>query len=308
MEAGVVRAVVRALPREPGVYRFHDGRGRALYAGRAVDLRRRVGSYWRDLGDRPYLARMVRAVARIEAVVCESEHEAAWLERNVLEHRMPPANRVPGGLESPVHIRLDLSAATPGLKVAHVPTPRRETVWFGPYLGGQRTRTAVAALHRAFPLHYTGAGLTVAEQEMAQARGVGPGQRAELAGAVRAVLGREPGAVAALRAELIRRRQAASDEAAYELAGRIQAELEALEWTVAPQRVTASAPYDLDVSGWHEGVLVTFAIRGGRMLDWRQRACSPRAAAPHLAATPPEWHAFATRNAALAATLATPTA
>ncbi|MFC7757955.1 nucleotide excision repair endonuclease [Catellatospora bangladeshensis] len=108
MEAGGVRAAVRALPREPGVYRFRDGRGRVLYAGRAVELRRRVGSYWRDLGDRPHLARMVRAVARIEAVVCESEHEAAWLERNVLEHRMPPANRVPGGLESPVHIRLDL--------------------------------------------------------------------------------------------------------------------------------------------------------------------------------------------------------
>ncbi|MEV4411424.1 GIY-YIG nuclease family protein [Catellatospora sp. NPDC049609] len=299
-----VRAAVGALPREPGVYRFRDARGRAMYAGRAVDLRRRVGSYWRDLGDRPHLARMVRAVARIEAVVCDSEHEAAWLERNVLEHRMPPANRVPGGLETPVHIRLDSSAATPGLKVVHLPTPRRDTAWFGPYLGGQRARTTVAALHRAFPLHYTGAALTVAEREMARARGVGPERRDELVGAVRAVLDRDPAAVAALRAELVRRRQAASDEAAYELAGRIQGELEALEWTVAPQRVTVATAYDLDVSGWHEGTLVSFTIRGGRMRDWRQRACSARAAQQHLDATPPPWREFAGRNAVLAATLA----
>src|SRR6185312_12891617 len=36
---------VARLPHEPGVYRFRDERGRALYVGRATDLRRRVRSY-----------------------------------------------------------------------------------------------------------------------------------------------------------------------------------------------------------------------------------------------------------------------
>lgn len=41
-----VAAMLAALPDEPGVYRFRDARGRVLYIGRAVRLRRRVRSYW----------------------------------------------------------------------------------------------------------------------------------------------------------------------------------------------------------------------------------------------------------------------
>src|SRR5579875_2049517 len=82
-------AAVRRLPSGPGVYRFRDSRDRVLYVGRATALRQRVGSYWSDLRDRRHLRRMVAAVARIEAVACASVHEAAWLERNLLEAAMP---------------------------------------------------------------------------------------------------------------------------------------------------------------------------------------------------------------------------
>lgn len=85
-------AAVRRLPSGPGVYRFRDSRDRVLYVGRATALRQRVGSYWSDLRDRRHLRRMVASVARIEAVACDSVHEAAWLERNLLETSMPPWN------------------------------------------------------------------------------------------------------------------------------------------------------------------------------------------------------------------------
>lgn len=64
-------------------------RGAVLYIGRTTDLRHRVASYWSDLGDRDHLARMVRRVGRIEAVSCDSQHEAAWLGRNLLETALP---------------------------------------------------------------------------------------------------------------------------------------------------------------------------------------------------------------------------
>src|ERR1700761_8486548 len=95
-------AAVPRLPAEPGVYRFRDARGRVLYVGRATALRARVGSYWSDLRGRRHLTRMVAQVARIEAVACGSVHEAAWLERNLLETAMPRWNRTPGGQENRV--------------------------------------------------------------------------------------------------------------------------------------------------------------------------------------------------------------
>ena len=87
--AGRSPSSVSQLPAEPGVYRFRDVRDRALYIGRTADLRRRVPSYWGGLRDRRHLRRMVPNIARVEALVCASEHEAAWLERNLLEHRKP---------------------------------------------------------------------------------------------------------------------------------------------------------------------------------------------------------------------------
>src|SRR6185369_9025794 len=79
------RIAIARLPTAPGVYRFRDRDGRVLYIGRASELRSRVASYWSDLADRAHLAAMVRRIQRIDAVACDSAHEAAWLERNLLE-------------------------------------------------------------------------------------------------------------------------------------------------------------------------------------------------------------------------------
>jgi excinuclease ABC subunit C len=99
--------VIGRLPGTPGVDRFRDGGGRVLYIGRASSLRSRVASYWSDLRERDHLVPMVARIARIEAVSCDSAHEAAWLERNLLETSLPSWNRTPGGQESAVFIRLD---------------------------------------------------------------------------------------------------------------------------------------------------------------------------------------------------------
>ncbi len=115
------------LPAAPGVYRFRDAAGRVLYLGRATHLRGRVASYWGDLRDRAHLAPMVSRVARVEAVACDSVHEAAWLERNLLRARKPPWNRAPdGGQESQVWIRLSDDPRTPGMTVGYQRRARQQ--------------------------------------------------------------------------------------------------------------------------------------------------------------------------------------
>jgi excinuclease ABC subunit C len=150
--AGGPRSAAALLPRGPGVYRFRDSRGRVLYIGRAASLRSRVSSYWGSLGDRPRLSRMIPLIAAVQAVSCDSEHEAAWLERNLLERRLPPWNRTRGGQEVPVYLQLDQRPQAPGVKVAYTASPAAGTDYFGPYLGGLRARLTVSALHRVLPL------------------------------------------------------------------------------------------------------------------------------------------------------------
>jgi excinuclease UvrABC nuclease subunit len=290
---------VRALPAEPGIYRFRDEAGRVLYLGRATDLRSRAGSYWGDLRDRRHLRRMIPKVARIEALVCDSVHEAAWAERNLLERSMPPWNRIAGGLEVPVSIRLDTSAAAPRLDVVHTPRPEPGTRIFGPYLGSRKVRAAVSGLQRVHPLPYAATSASAAQRELARVRGAGRADVRELSGAITAVLDRDPAAVAGARASLTARRDAAAEAQAYEAAARLQEELAALDWVVAPQRVTAPAGHDEDVAGWADDVLVRFRIRGGRLCGWEQRR-EGRPAGPSAGT----WGPFVQRNAELAAVLA----
>jgi excinuclease ABC subunit C len=306
--------VVRRLPSEPGVYRFRDRNGRVLYVGRATELRSRVGSYWSDLRGRRHLTRMVAQVARIEAVACASVHEAAWLERNLLQTSMPRWNRTPGGQENQVYIRLSRPRAgrpAPAgrvLAVGYAASPAPDVQYFGPYLGGVRTRQAVAGLYRIRPGASAGPAARGAHQDLilTRARGHDPAapeaQREDLDD-LAAILAKDPAAVARAQAELTAIRDRAAHHLAFEFAAKVQAEIEALAWATGPQRVTSMDPGDLDVYGWAGGTLVHFGVRDGRMSQWTQRACAEEAATPHLAATPPAWTTFAVRNAELAAQL-----
>jgi excinuclease ABC subunit C len=295
-------AQVAALPHEPGVYRFRGPGGRVLYVGRAVDLRRRVATYWGELRDRRHLRRMVPRIERLEAVVCDSGHEAAWLERNLIEHRLPSWNRSRGE-EVPVYVRVDGRPRSPGIAVVHRVVPATGVVHFGPYLGSVRAKAAVAGLERILPLAYAGVGLSGSHVDLARVRGVGATDRGALLDTLHRVLGREPAAVAQLRDALCALRDGAAGTLAYERAGQVQAELEALEWLVSPQRMTSMDPVSADVAGWSDGILVRFQILDGRLRAWSQRPCSRAGARSSVVATPPAWAGFAERNARLAARL-----
>jgi excinuclease ABC subunit C len=301
--AGAAPAEVASLPQAPGVYRFRDRRAGVLYIGRAVNLRRRVASYWGDLGSRGHLAPMVARIARVQALACDSEHEAAWLERNLLERELPRWNRSAGGQEVPVYIRLDLRPRSAGLTVVHDARPSPAARYFGPYLGGLRVRLAVSALHRVMPLGLSADGLRGCNRDLARVRGIGPGDRAALTEELIGVLERDAEAVAWFRAELERRRDKAAAELAFEQAARLQEEIRAAGWVTSEQKVTQTIPADVGVHGWCAGLLVSLTVEGGRLRTWRQRPCGRAVADPLVAATPVAWVPFAERNAELAARL-----
>lgn len=276
------------------MYRFRDAQGRALYVGRAGDLRKRVGSYWGALHDRRHLRRMIPQIAAIEALVLSSEHEAAWAERMLLEHRKARWNRVAGGLENPVYVRVEV--AVPRISVAHEVAEATGVRWYGPYLGGTATRLAVAGLERVYPMSYARSHLTGTERDLARIHGVETADAGALVEAVDAVLRRNPSAVTAVRAALVEKRDAAVSSELYEMASRIHEELGGLEWVVAPVRLFGA---DADLVACADGMQVALRLRSGRLRTWEQ---SPATGAAVTA--PDEWHDFLRRNAALAAALA----
>ena len=236
------------VPAAPGAYLMLDGRGRILYVGRAGDLRERVRSYWHASLDRPGLRGMVRRVRRVATVTTASEHEAAFLERALLERHDPPFNRTLG-FESIVAIRLAPSSVT----AVHEIVAAEGVRYFGPYLGWSPTAGAASALARAFPIHLCrpANAMTTVERDMARRRGVSAADGPALARAITAVLECDASAIGDVVARTEAVRDRASELALYERAAEVQAEIAGLRWVTQPQslaRFDASGAWRIEES------------------------------------------------------------
>jgi excinuclease ABC subunit C len=245
---------------------------------------------------------MVSQIAGVEAVVCASAHEAAWLERNLLERAKPRWNRTTGGQEAPQWVVVNAGPDRPGLRLTHEPESGRPA--FGPYLGGERSRRAVRGILRVWPLHLTGARCSGTERAMAEARGLGPGDCERMLNDVVQLLARDPLALNRVTARLLAARDDAAAGLMFETAQQIQDELTAVAWLVSPQRVTMSNPPDLVVHGWADGILTSFISTAARLDQWDVRRVGEERGLALVGENPPEWREFATVNAELAAVLA----
>lgn len=295
----VLRRASPLLPAEPGVYRFRDGNDRVIYVGRATELRSRVRSYAGDLGRRRHLRRMVPQISRVEAIVCASVPEAGWLERNLLERSLPRWNRTRGGMELVGWLQVDDDPARPGLELVVEGTAHADDA-FGPFLGVERLALARSALLRAWPVPLAGSRLRAADRSMAEARGVSPGELAAYTRQVRAVLSGDREVIAMLHALLAAASDRAVTQLAFETARQIQAEVAALDWLVAPQRVTGCSP-GLRLGATADGVEFCLWATADRLDRWTSaRTAAQPGPTPE---TPAEWREFTLRNAELAAAL-----
>ena len=88
----VIEAALVTMPGNPGVYRMLDGKGEALYVGKARNLKKRVTSYTQLARLPERLRRMVSMTAAMEIVTTHTEVEALLLEANLIKRLKPRYN------------------------------------------------------------------------------------------------------------------------------------------------------------------------------------------------------------------------
>lgn len=87
-----LKAKISILPDTPGVYTYYDKDGNVIYIGKAVNLKRRVSSYFTHVHDSLRTNLLVRAIADMSYIVVPTEQDALNLENSMIKEYKPRYN------------------------------------------------------------------------------------------------------------------------------------------------------------------------------------------------------------------------
>ncbi len=143
---------IKDFPQRPGVYLFKGLRGEILYIGKAKNLRKRVGSYFRSSGDdRPQISFLIAKTRSVDFIVTDSEKEALLLESTLIKKNKPRYNIELKDDKSHLYIRIGMEHSFPGISVTRRPK-KDGAKYFGPYDSAGAAREAVEQITRFFQI------------------------------------------------------------------------------------------------------------------------------------------------------------
>ncbi|WP_419731103.1 excinuclease ABC subunit UvrC [Lichenicola sp.] len=148
---GVIERALLTMPLSPGVYRMLDGKGDALYVGKARSLKKRVYSYTQVGRLQERLRRMVNETVSMEIVTTHTEAEALLLEANLIKRLKPRYNIVLRDDKSYPWLMMTDGHAFPQI-TKHRGKPGKGASYWGPFASAWAVNQTVTAMQRVFLL------------------------------------------------------------------------------------------------------------------------------------------------------------
>lgn len=275
-----IDAILKDIPAKTGVYLFRNSKGEVLYVGKAVNLRSRVRSYFREGADSRdktrFLANKTKA---IDYQLADSEKEALILENTLIKEHRPRYNIDLKDDKDFICIKLTTLDKYPRLVVIRRPTGKEKEPIFGPYHSAIRARETIKFLMRMFPLRtcantkFRSRTRPCLNYQIGKCPGpcMGHINEEEYGKRIKAIKAFLRGRIEEVVAELSERMDELSDDLKFEEAGQVRDQIRAIEKTVEKQKVFKAGGGDRDVLGFarkkHHAAVHKIYIRAGRMLS-----------------------------------------
>ncbi len=276
-----IQEELKKLPPRPGVYLMHDAADEIIYVGKAVNLRNRVRSYFRDnIGRGPKIDRMVSLIARFEYIVTDSELEALVLENNLIKQNRPKYNTMLRDDKTYPYIKVTVTEAFPRIYITRQ-MKKDKAKYFGPYTSALAVRDAIDLINKLYGLRTCN---RVLPRDIGKERPClnyhigqcsGPcipdkisqeEYRERLSMAIRFL----EGDFGPVIKDLQERMEAASESLAFEEAIRYRDLIESVKSLAQKQKIEDMDQEDKDIVALYkdetDAVVQVFFVRGGRMV------------------------------------------
>ncbi len=144
---------IAVLPLTSGVYLMKNSAGKVIYVGKAVNLRRRVQSYFRGASRSLKTGLLVDNIADIEVRLTHSEAEALILEAALVKEHMPRYNiELKDGKSYPyIEVTGDKFPLVSVVRLTGVNDRKPKAHYFGPYVDAALIREALVLIRKVFP-------------------------------------------------------------------------------------------------------------------------------------------------------------
>lgn len=143
---------LKKLPQKPGVYIMHDAQDNIIYVGKAIRLRSRVRSYFREKINRgPQIEKMVTQIDRFEYIVTDSELEALVLENNLIKEHNPKYNTLLKDDKTYPYIKVTVGETYPKVLFSRL-MKKDKSRYFGPFTSAAAVKDTIELLNKLFKL------------------------------------------------------------------------------------------------------------------------------------------------------------
>lgn len=270
-----IRKALAVLPEKPGVYLMHDAEGKVIYVGKAVVLKNRVRSYFRNLASHtPKVKAMVAKIAEIETIVTSSEVEALILECNLIKKYRPRYNISLKDDKTYPYLKVTVQEDFPRLLVTRRQS-RDGAKYYGPYADAGAMHATVKLLRSMFPLR-TCRKMNPDRPclnyhiKRCLAPCAGHIGRSEYQQMIKSVCMVLDGRTTELERDLKRAMQEAAENYAFEEAARLRDQLQAVERLNETQKAVTNNGGDMDIIGFGKDMtglcLQIFFVRKGKLM------------------------------------------
>lgn len=270
-----IKNALAVLPDKPGVYLMHDAEGKVIYVGKAVVLKNRVRSYFRNLASHtPKVKAMVAKIAEIETIVTSSEVEALILECNLIKKYRPRYNISLKDDKTYPYLKVTMQEDFPRLHMTRR-LSRDGAKYYGPYADAGAMYATMKLLKSMFPLR-TCRKMNPDRPclnyhiKRCLAPCAGYVSKEEYGKMIKSVCMVLDGRTTELERDLKQRMQEAAEEYAFEEAARLRDQLQAVERLNESQKAVTNNGGDMDVIGFAQDMtgncLQIFFVRKGKLI------------------------------------------